>query len=382
MSRVRAGPGKNTNSVMERKTMELKDFKDWALSFKAKVEALLLTRDLEALKKDLDALEKRTYDANFWDDKEAAQAIIKELTDLKESYAESESLRQAKEALDTAIELAEMDEAIDFENEVAHAEKLYTTYETKLLLSGKYDKSNAIMEIHPGAGGTESQDWALMLLRMYERFSQKESFTMEINDYLEASEAGLKRVTLTVSGPYAYGLLKAESGVHRLVRISPFDSGARRHTSFASVNVIPELDDAEMEDIPSEDIKIDTYRSSGAGGQSVNTTDSAVRMTHVPTGVVVTCQNERSQIKNRAKAMKILQGKLFQLKVQEHKETIAALKNVTHPNAFGSQIRSYVMHPYSMVKDHRTNEETSQVNKVLDGELNDFMYAYLKKEAG
>ena len=361
--------------------MEFKEFKEWVTDFQANVDQLLASQSLDTLKEEMTVLEEKTFTPSFWDDKDSAQATITKLNDLKTRYQESEALRETKDTLETALELFEIGETVDFEAEQKRAMKLYNAYETKLLLSGKYDPANAILEIHPGAGGTESQDWASMLLRMYERYAQNESFKFELNDYLAGQEAGIKRVTFTVSGPYAFGQLKAESGVHRLVRISPFDSGARRHTSFASVNVIPELKTAEMEEIPTEDLKVDTYRSSGAGGQSVNTTDSAVRLTHIPTGVVVTCQNERSQIKNRAKAMQILQGKLYQMKIEAHKETIDALKNVSHQNAFGSQIRSYVMHPYAMVKDHRTNEETSQVQKVMDGDISEFIYAYLKKEA-
>lgn len=361
--------------------MDLAQFKLWADAFKTKVEKLTSDFNYGELKETVLALEKKTYEPSFWEDKDVAQAHIKTLQVEKEKKEEFDHLVQNKEALDTAIELAEIGEAIDFLEEVSRSEKLYDALETHLVLNGRYDRLNAIIEIHPGAGGTESQDWASMLFRMYQRFSENESFNFHVDDYLDGTEAGLKRATITISGKYAYGLLKAESGVHRLVRISPFDSGARRHTSFASINVIPELEDAETEVIPTEDLKIDTYRSSGAGGQSVNTTDSAVRITHIPTGVVVTCQNERSQIKNRAKAMQILQGKLFQLKLEEKKETIDALKNVTHSNAFGSQIRSYVMHPYSMVKDHRTSHETSQVQKVLDGDILPFIYAELKRKA-
>lgn len=361
--------------------MDFSQFKLWADAFKSKVKKLMSDFQYDLLKETVETLEKKTYEPSFWDDKDKAQAHIKILQVEKDKRDEFDALLLNKEALDTAIELFELGEELDLDEEVKRSEKLYDALETHLILNGPYDRLNAIIEIHPGAGGTESQDWASMLFRMYQRFSEMENFSFHVDDYLDGTEAGLKRATITISGKYSYGLLKAESGVHRLVRISPFDSGARRHTSFASVNVIPELEDSETEVIPTEDLKIDTYRSSGAGGQSVNTTDSAVRITHIPTGVVVTCQNERSQIKNRAKAMQILQGKLFQLKIEEKKETIDALKNVNHSNAFGSQIRSYVMHPYSMVKDHRTSHETSQVQKVLDGDIIPFIYAELKRKA-
>ena len=360
--------------------MDLQTFKYWLKDFTEKVEDLSKTFSYDSRLKHLKNLEEKTLKEGFWDDKDTAQSVIQELNLEKASLQEFDTLKDQLELLIEIPELFELGEDIDFEKEVSVSEKKFEHLETHLFLSGDYDRLKAIVEIHPGAGGTESQDWASMLLRMYQRYCENEGFSYELNDYLDGTEAGLKRATFTVSGPFAYGLLKVESGVHRLVRISPFDSGARRHTSFASVNVVPQLEEAQMEDIPLEDLKIDTYRSSGAGGQSVNTTDSAVRITHLPTNTVVTCQNERSQIKNRSKAMQILQGKLYRLKIEAQKESIDALKNIHQSNAFGSQIRSYVMHPYSMVKDHRTSVETSQVQTVLDGDLNPFIYAMLKHE--
>ena len=249
-----------------------------------------------------------------------------------------------------------------------------------MLLSHEYDHLNAIVEIHPGAGGTESQDWAEMLFRMYQRFCNKNDFKVEVLDYLDGEEAGLKSVTFLVKGYNAYGYLKSEKGVHRLVRISPFDSNARRHTSFASVDVMPEFNnDVEIE-VRNEDLRIDTYRSSGAGGQHINTTDSAVRITHIPTGIVVTCQSQRSQIKNREQAMVMLKSKLYQKQIEEQQNKLKEIKGEQLENGWGSQIRSYVMHPYSLVKDTRTGYETSQVDRVLDGDLFDFIYAYLRWE--
>ncbi len=250
--------------------------------------------------------------------------------------------------------------------------------EVESLLSGKHDKDNAIITIHPGAGGTESQDWAEMLYRMYSMWAEKNDYKLEELDYLEGDGAGLKSVTFSVSGENSYGYLKGESGVHRLVRISPFDSAGRRHTSFASVEVIPEISDDVEVIINPEDLRVDTYRSSGAGGQHVNKTESAIRITHIPTNIVVSCQTQRSQIQNRETAMKMLKSKLLELKERENKEKIEDLKGVQREIAWGSQIRSYVFCPYTMVKDHRTNYETGNVEAVMNGEINEFINAYLK----
>lgn len=249
--------------------------------------------------------------------------------------------------------------------------------EVRIMLSGEYDRGNAIVTVHPGAGGTESQDWAQMLLRMYLRFAEKQGYKTSIVDYQAGEEAGIKSVTFTVSGDYAYGYLRTEGGVHRLVRISPFDASKRRHTSFASVMVIPELDDNVEIDINEDDLKVDTYRASGAGGQHVNKTDSAVRITHLPTGVVVQCQNDRSQHKNRAGAMKVLRARLFELERRKQREKIDSLSGDKKEIAWGSQIRSYVLHPYRMAKDLRTRMETGNVDAVLDGEIMPFIEACL-----
>jgi peptide chain release factor 2 len=253
--------------------------------------------------------------------------------------------------------------------------------ETKKMLGGEHDRKNAIVTIHPGAGGTESQDWAEMLLRMYLRWTERRGFKREVIDVQPGDEAGIKSATFTVYGDYAYGLLLAEAGVHRLVRISPFDQAARRHTSFASVYVWPELPEDVDVDIEEKDLRIDTYRSSGAGGQHVNVTDSAVRLTHIPTGIVVSCQNERSQHKNRAQAMKVLKARLYDLKTKEQAAELERLGGEKRDIAFGSQIRSYVLHPYQMVKDHRTKEQVGDINRVLDGDIDGFIKSYLMKKA-
>jgi peptide chain release factor 2 len=254
-------------------------------------------------------------------------------------------------------------------------------FELQLLLNNPYDKSNAILELHPGAGGTESQDWAEMLLRMYRRYGESKGYKVEVLDYLPGDEAGVKSVTLLFKGHNAYGYLKAEKGVHRLVRISPFDASGRRHTSFVSCDVVPEIEDDNNEiEIRTEDLRVDTFRSSGAGGQHINTTDSAVRITHIPTGIVVACQTERSQISNRDRAMKMLRSKLLERRIEEAEKELAAIRGEQSDIAWGSQIRSYVFHPYSMVKDHRTGAETGNVSAVMDGDLDPFIDAYLRKQ--
>ena len=293
------------------------------------------------------------------------------------------SLKKRSDDLTVLVEWAEAGEAVDaeFAHGLEALDQEVQAGEIKKMLGGPHDAKNAIITIHPGAGGTESQDWAEMLLRMYMRWMERRGFKRELIDYQPGEEAGLKSATLTVAGDYAYGLLSAEAGVHRLVRISPFDSAARRHTSFASVYVWPELpEDVEIE-IDDKDIRIDTFRSSGAGGQHVNVTDSAIRITHIPTGIVVSCQNERSQHKNRAQAMKVLKSRLFDMKTKEQEAKLAQLGGEKRDIAFGSQIRNYVMQPYQLVKDLRTKEQTGDVNRVLDGDIDPFIKAYLMKKA-
>ena len=300
--------------------------------------------------------------------------IIKPIKDLKEK---SDSLNSYYEILSN-----EKDDDLEkeFSDEYNEVIKLLNENEVLAYLNEEYDKNNAIYEIHAGAGGTESCDWALMLSRMYTRYFEKKGYKYEIISEQKGEDAGIKSIVYMVSGTFCYGYLKCEKGVHRLVRLSPFDSNNRRHTSFAAVDVIPEFDDNINIEIDENDIRIDVYRSSGAGGQGVNTTDSAVRITHIPTNIVVTCQNERSQLKNKETALKVLKSKLYQIKLQEQQDKLSDMKSSNSGIEFGSQIRSYVMHPYSMVKDHRTNFETSNVQKVLDGDIEDFINAYLRRE--
>src|SRR4051794_21112464 len=319
---------------------------------------------------------------DFWNDQEKAHAVISEANGLKDQVNEFTELNDSYENLELTYELVkeEDDEELraDLEDELQKLTSRLNQFELQLLLSEEYDKNNAILELHPGAGGTESQDWGSMLLRMYTRWAEKKGFKVETLDYLPGDEAGIKSVTLAIRGHNAYGYLKAEKGVHRLVRISPFDSAGRRHTSFVSCEVMPEFNDEIHVEIRTEDIRIDTYRASGAGGQHINTTDSAIRITHLETGIVVTCQNERSQIKNRETAMKMLKSKLYQRKIEEKEEQMAAIRGEQKEISWGSQIRSYVFHPYSMVKDHRTNAEVGNINAVMDGDLDDFIDAYLR----
>ncbi len=321
-------------------------------------------------------------DPSFWDDQQAAQKTINEANDIKELVnafdQNAESLENAEVSYELVKEEEDEDLREDLEDEVKTLTEALNRFELFILLSEPYDKNNAILELHPGAGGTESQDWASMLLRMYTRWADSKGFKVDTLDYLPGEEAGVKSVTLLIKGHNAYGYLKAEKGVHRLVRISPFDSSGRRHTSFVSCDVTPELDDDIDIDIQTEDLKIDTYRSSGAGGQHVNTTDSAVRITHLPTNTVVTCQSERSQIKNRDQAMKMLKAKLYQLEIEKQKQEMAEIRGEQKEIGWGSQIRSYVFHPYSMVKDHRTDYETGNSQAVMDGELDNFIDAYLR----
>lgn len=318
----------------------------------------------------------------FWDDQQGAQKVINESNGLKESVDGYEKLVSQHEDLDVSFELVKEEDDADLraelEEEIVTMREALDEFELLMLLSEPYDKNNAILELHPGAGGTESQDWASMLLRMYTRWAEKHNCKVETLDYLPGEEAGVKSVTLLIKGLNAYGYLKAEKGVHRLVRISPFDSSGRRHTSFVSCDVMPEFDDDIDVDIRTEDLKIDTYRSSGAGGQHVNTTDSAVRITHLPTNTVVTCQSERSQIKNREHAMKMLKAKLYQLEIEKQQQELNEIRGEQKEIGWGSQIRSYVFHPYSMVKDHRTNEESGNTQAVMDGQLDPFINAYLR----
>lgn len=339
--------------------------------------------DIDKKKKQVEDLEEQTKANEFWSDMEKSAKVLQEIKLLKDKIDGIEKTKSLIEDTNVLIELGNEanDESVILEvkQNVKTISKDIDRMEIENLLSGKHDRDNAIITIHPGAGGTESQDWAEMLYRMYSMWCEKNGYKLEELDYLEGDGAGIKSVTFSVTGPNAYGYLKSESGVHRLVRISPFDSAGRRHTSFAAVEVIPEVSDDVNVEINPEDLKIDTYRSSGAGGQHVNKTESAIRITHIPTNIVVSCQTQRSQIQNRDKAMKMLMSKLLELKEKENKERIEDLKGVQREIAWGSQIRSYVFCPYTLVKDHRTNYETGNVEAVMNGEINGFIDEYLKK---
>ena len=324
-------------------------------------------------------------DPEFWNDQQEAQKVISEVNGLKDLIGQFDKNVEALENAEVSYELVKEEEDEDLreelDNDIEKLSKSLNDLELLILLSEPYDKNNAILELHPGAGGTESQDWASMLLRMYTRWAESKGYKVETLNYLPGDEAGVKSVTLLIKGHNAFGYLRAEKGVHRLVRISPFDSSGRRHTSFVSCEVTPELDDDIDIEVNTEELKIDTYRSSGAGGQQDNTTDSAVRITHLPTNTVVTCQSERSQIKNREQAMKMLKAKLYQLEIEKQQQEMAELRGEQKEIGWGSQIRSYVFHPYSMVKDHRTNHETGNTQAVMDGELDEFIDAYLREQA-
>lgn len=320
---------------------------------------------------------------DFWNDNEAAQIKLKFQKQLKTKVEKFEALLNKAEEIEGLVEMALMDSDDSFEAEVSESyDALEASYDKLLLetlLRGDYDANNAILSIHAGSGGTDAQDWAAMLLRMYKRYGEKHGYTVKTLDLQDDTEAGIKSVSLMFEGLNAYGFLKSEKGVHRIVRISPFDSSGKRHTSFSSVDVMPEIDDSVAIDINPVDLRIDTFRSSGSGGQHVNTTDSAVRITHIPTGVVTSCQSERSQMSNRETAMKMLKSKLIELKEREHKDRIEDLAGDYSQITWGSQIRSYVFHPYNLVKDHRTGAEMGNIQAVMDGELDLFIDAYLKE---
>lgn len=345
--------------------------KNWVIHF-----------DIANTKEKIKELEDGTTAPDFYEDMEQAQKTLQAIKQYQAKCGRYEGLVNHWEDLLTLVQLAieeddssvyqEIKESFSTLSDNLEAMKLET------LLSGHYDRNNAILTIHPGAGGTEAQDWAEMLLRMFTRWAERRDFRVKTLDYLPGDEAGIKSVTVLIEGLNAYGYAKSEKGVHRLVRISPFDSSGRRHTSFASVEVMPEIEDDIQININPEDLKVDTFRASGAGGQHINKTDSAIRITHIPTGIVVSCQNERSQHKNRDTAMKMLKAKLVELAEREHKEKIEDLKGVHMEIAWGSQIRSYVFHPYNMVKDHRTSFEVGNIGAVMDGDLDGFINAYLK----
>ncbi|WLR41481.1 peptide chain release factor 2 [Bacillus carboniphilus] len=362
--------------------MELADIRNELEKMEKRLEDFRGLFDLETKQTRIEQLDHDMTAPDFWDDQNAAQTVINEANSLKEQVNQFNDLNSRYENIEVSLELLKEEEDEDLQTELEEELTSLTNdmnaFELELLLSDPHDKNNAILELHPGAGGTESQDWGSMLLRMYTRWGEKKGFKVETLDYLPGDEAGIKSVTLLLKGHNAYGYLKAEKGVHRLVRISPFDSSGRRHTSFVSCEVMPEFNEEIEIDIRTDDLKIDTYRSSGAGGQHVNTTDSAVRITHLPTNIVVTCQTERSQIKNREKAMKTLKSKLYQRKIEEQQQELDEIRGEQKEIGWGSQIRSYVFHPYSMVKDHRTNVEIGNTQAVMDGDLDPFIDAYLR----
>ena len=350
--------------------------------YKNRLTKIYATLNLKKKEEELKTLEDKTLENGFWDDINSSNVILKQIKEIKNKIKTYTDIDKQVSDLSDLNELLKFESDGELEKQLINltnnVDKNISKFEVQTLLSGKYDSNNAIITLHPGAGGTESQDWAEMLYRMYSRWANKNNYNVKELEYLEGDEAGIKSVTALIEGENAYGYLKAEHGVHRLVRISPFDAGGRRHTSFASLEVLPEITDDIEIDINPSDLRIDTYRASGAGGQHINKTDSAVRITHIPTGIVTSCQSERSQTSNKETAMKMLKSKLLDLKEKENKEKIEDLKGVQKDIAWGSQIRSYVFCPYTMVKDHRTNYEVGNIESVMNGEIDDFMEEFLK----
>lgn len=340
--------------------------------------------DIASLETRIKTLEEKTGEPGFWDDLKGSTVVLAELKQCQNKVNKYNKLKEEILNLIDLNELLSTEEDLELIKDLLKSttklEKELDTLEIETLFFGKYDKNNAIITIHPGAGGTESQDWAQMLYRMYSKWAASNSFSLKELDFLEGDEAGIKSVTFLISGENAYGYLKSEMGVHRLIRISPFDSGGRRHTSFASLEVLPEITEDIEIDINPDDLRIDTYRASGAGGQHINKTSSAVRITHIPTNIVVSCQAERSQTQNKETAMRMLKSKLLELKEKEQKDKIEDLKGTQMDIAWGSQIRSYVFCPYTLVKDHRTGYEVGNVQAVMDGDINDFIFAFLKQK--
>lgn len=352
---------------------------------KPEIDDLAEALGLEAMKSEILQLENKAAEPGFWDDMDKSQVVLQRTSALKNKVEGYNNLTSSYDDAMALIELANEDEDLSLleeaENEVEKIKNDLENQRLATLLTGEYDGKNAILTFHAGSGGTEAQDWAEMLYRMYNRWAERHDFKVKTLDYLDGEEAGLKSATILVEGINAYGYLKSEAGVHRLVRVSPFDSSGRRHTSFASLEVMPEIDDTINIDINPDDIKMDVYRASGAGGQKVNKTSSAVRLTHIPTGIVVACQIERSQHQNREVAMKMLMSKLMEIKEREHLDKIEDIKGVQKEITWGSQIRSYVFMPYTMAKDHRTNFETGNISAVMDGDIDGFINAYLKAES-
>jgi len=346
------------------------------------IKELSISLEIDDLRKKAEELEKITCEPGFWDNAENTQTVLTSLKNTNQTIEDYQKLFDGAESLRALIELAieENDESFTDEilDELKKLQKESDSQRIRALLSGEYDRNNAILSIHPGAGGTEAQDWAEMLYRMYSRWAERHGFKVKVLDYLDGEEAGIKSVTILVEGNYAYGYLKSENGVHRLVRVSPFDSSGRRHTSFTSVEILPELDDNTDIEIKDEDLEITAHRSSGAGGQHVNKTDSAIRIVHKPTGIVVGCQTERSQLQNKETALKMLKAKLVEIKERENLDKIEDIKGEKANIEWGSQIRSYVFMPYTLVKDNRTGYEDGNISAVMDGDLDEFMNAYLR----
>ena len=363
----------------------LEDCKVKLGELKTKLDQMEESLEVPAKEEKIAELEYKMGEPGFWDDAEKAQKLNQELNDVKISVDKYKALRSKYDDVETLYELAseEDDESMeaDIDEEIGKVDEGLEALQLEVLLSGPYDANNAILTLHAGAGGTEAQDWTQMLLRMYGRWAERHGFTVETADLLPGDEAGVKSATLFIKGHNAYGFLKSEKGIHRLVRISPFDANARRHTSFAACDIMPEIDDTVDVKIDMSDVRVDYYRASGAGGQHINKTSSAVRMTHMPTGIVVQCQNERSQLQNREQAMKMLRAKLFEVEQEKHEQELAKLEGDQKKIEWGSQIRSYVFQPYTMVKDHRTNCETGNVQAVMDGDIDMFIRAYLSAKA-
>ncbi|MFJ1627444.1 peptide chain release factor 2 [Marinilactibacillus psychrotolerans] len=362
--------------------MEISEIRNALQAASQKVSDFRGSLDLEAMEVDIAEYDGQMSDPSFWNDQQKAQKIIDEANSIKSTYQSFQSLADQVEEYETMMEMLEEEQDADIRAELEEGVQTLQSdveaFELEMLLSEPYDNNNAILEIHPGAGGTESQDWGEMLYRMYTRWFDKKGFSYEVLDYQNGEEAGIKSVTLLVKGQHAYGLLKAEKGVHRLVRISPFDSSGRRHTSFVSIDIAPEINEDIDIEINPDDIRVDTYRASGAGGQHINKTESAVRITHKETGLVAASQAGRSQLANKEQAMNMLKAKLYQKELDEKAQQMAAIKGEQKEIGWGSQIRSYVFHPYSMVKDHRTNVESGNTDAVMDGEIDQFIEAYLR----
>ena len=365
--------------------IELDEIKYRLTPYEKELDEIKDALDLQNKEERIIELERTMEAPGFWDDMDKAQKYMKELKNLKDSIETYNNLKSLYDDILVLIEMGEESEDAEIAEEAKSSMDEFASkvdeVKIKTLLSGEYDKYNAILKLNAGAGGTESCDWTSMLYRMYTRWAESKGFTTQVLDFLEGEEAGIKSITVQINGENAYGYLKSERGVHRLVRISPFNAAGKRQTSFASCDVMPDIEEDLDVEINDDDIRIDTYRSSGAGGQHINKTSSAIRITHLPTGIVVQCQNERSQLQNKDKAMKMLKAKLYLLKQQEEQEKKSGIRGEIKEIVWGSQIRSYVMQPYTMVKDHRTNEETGNVSSVLDGNIDQFINAYLKQNS-